>query len=324
MNKLKNIKNFKLRPEKNVIIDNNDIVNVNNKTIKIEDAYFIHSYEDIVIIVDHFYNKGFLINEDYSISNFLNHKLFVDNVFGNYVVLYDDDYSLVIYDLSIDKIILRKKHKKGRVFIYKNIINILQGKSINFVDINTGNVIWQYSIDDFPNYIDISGNRNKDEISQIIGAYKNLLWFYLESNTLIAIDIEKGDLIHTIKDIEKGSGDLFLDNKKGVVKILAGHYYREFDLNTLKIIEKYKNEKLFFRSSNFYQEDDNLYFCGISNYPINTGYNCFGIFNTVTNQVSWMKEKQDDWGAFYNPPQANSKQLAILDDEGNLLIFEKE
>jgi hypothetical protein len=75
------------------------------------------------------------------------------------------------------------------------------------------------------------------------------------------------------------------------------------------------------RASNFYEEDKYLYFCGY--YNNHDAPNAFGIFDTEKAEVIWYDTTKDGLGYFYNPPQANDKLLAILDDKHNLLIYER-
>jgi hypothetical protein len=116
-----------------------------------------------------------------------------------------------------------------------------------------------------------------------------------------------------------------LDEKEGVLKTLSYDYYAEFDLQTLQFRKQVKincKEDIKIRNSTFYEGDNCLYFSGYYNkchLP-----NVFGIFDTEKDEVIWYDIKKDDWGYFYDPPQANDKLFAVLDDKHNLLVYERE
>lgn len=210
-------------------------------------------------------------------------------------------------------------------FIQKDSVLLYSENKREFIKFNRNDksIMWQYSIAHFPNYLDGFHNDTPIDVKQFIGVYNNILWVLLGGNRLIALTINSGELIHNIENIKKGTGDAHLDTKNGVLKMLAGNNYSEFDFNTLKLTENTIDKNYFFRSSNFYVGDNHLYFCGIKNFSKVTVPNSFGVFDTKKCKIVWLKEQKDDWGLFYNPPQANNRYLAILDDRSNLLIFNK-
>jgi hypothetical protein len=65
-----------------------------------------------------------------------------------------------------------------------------------------------------------------------------------------------------------------------------------------------------------------LFFSG--HYKDQGAPNAFGIFDTEKMEIVWYDTRKPDGGYFYNPPQANDKYLAILDDKHNLLIYDCE
>jgi hypothetical protein len=193
------------------------------------------------------------------------------------------------------------------------------------IDFMKGSFLWQFSIKDFPNYINGFGREQEADIKQIIGVYNNILWIHVGGFRLVGIDIETGKKMHYIENVLKAVGNNFLDEIDGMLKTLSYDYYAEFDLETLKFRKQIQincPEDIKIRSTNFYLNDKHLYFCGY--YRKSDKPNVFGIFDTEKAEIVWYDTQKDDLGYFYNPPQANDKLLVILDDKHNLLVYDKE
>jgi len=198
--------------------------------------------------------------------------------------------------------------------------------SISLCSEEEGNILWQFSIADFPAYISGFGREEKADIKQIIGVYDNILWVHIGGFRLVGIAIDTGKMVHYIENVVKGGEqNNFLDSQNGVLKTLSFDYYAEFDLRTLtfrkKTTIKHK-EDIKIRASNYYEGDNCLYFCGYHNNKFDKP-NAFGIFDTKKSEIIWFETSKDDLGYFYNPPQANDKLLAVLDDKHNLLIYDR-
>jgi hypothetical protein len=199
-------------------------------------------------------------------------------------------------------------------------------KNISQFDEKSGAKTWQFSIQDFPPYINGFFREQEADIKQIIGVYNNLLWIHVGGFRLVGIDINTGKMIHLIKDVLKGeNGNNFLDIKNGTLKTLSYDYYAKFDLQTLQFRKQTTVEgeaDIKVRASSFYEGDKCLYFCGYHDNKFDKP-NAFGIFDTEKAEIIWYDITKDDLGYFYNPPQANDKLLAILDDKHNLLVYER-
>ena len=215
---------------------------------------------------------------------------------------------------------------KGSCYVINpNIYIYIYQKEISWIDLNNS-IIWQFSISDFPNYISGFGREEKADIKHIIGVYNTILWVHIGGFRLIGIDIETGKQVHYIEDVVKGDEqNNFLDVTNGILKTLSFDYYAEFDLRTLVFRKqttiKHK-ENIKIRASNFYEGDRYLYFCGYHNNKFDKP-NTFGIFDTEKAKIVWYDTTKDDLGYFYNPPQANDKLLAVLDDKHNLLVYDR-
>jgi hypothetical protein len=274
--------------------------------------------------------KGYIINDVLTNNRFLSDRIIDSDI--RYLCLYNADNNYVIWTL-----------KKITYFLltYKDIAFCKQDNTgIIAIDVNTGMELWHFSIADFPPYINGFYREQEADIKQIIGVYNNLLWVHVGGFRLVGIDIETGKLVYQIEDIPSALGltkeegyhfsfnYLHLNQQEGVLKTFANRYYIEIDLNTLQGVVKKdfgENEKKSWRirKSTYYQDcPDLLYFSG--HYQNMNKPNAFGIFDTEKAEIVWYDTTKDDLGYFYNPPQANDKLLAVLDDKHNLLVYERD
>jgi len=229
--------------------------------------------------------------------------------------------------------------------IIQDILYSFGLKNISRFDEKTGVKTWHFSVHDFPPYINGFGREQEADIKQIIGIYDDLLWIHVGGFRLVGIDINTGKIVHHIDDMRIllrlnkeeivyfdfspfSKYAIHLDEENGILKAFAHRFYIEINLNTLtgqvkKDFGKITIESWRIKNSSFYIESPNLlYFSG--SYKSIDKPNAFGIFDTERAEIVWYDTTKDDLGHFYTPPQANDKLLAILDDEKNLLIYEKE
>ena len=208
-----------------------------------------------------------------------------------------------------------------------------------------GEILWQFSVKGFPNYLNGFYREQEADIKQIIGVYNNILWIHVGGFRLVAINVETGEQQHYIEDLPYHLGltkeerrhfdfspfgnGIHLDEKTGILKAFAHRYYIEIDLQSLhgKVKKDFgENWKTSWRikRSQYYQEYPDLLFFSGHYKNMDKQPNGFGIFDTEKAEIIWYDTQKDDLGYFYNPPQANDKLLAILDDKHNLLIYERE
>jgi hypothetical protein len=261
----------------------------------------------------------------------------------------DDEDCTTTYNYKQKKVLWNNKYNISS----KNLLNGNSFYSLRFdeyyrltpvlfcFNIQTGNIFWQFSIQDFPSYINGFGREQEADIKQIIGVYNNLLWIYVGGWHLVGIDINSGKEVHHIENVLDLLGlnkedryhvnlndTIHLNEQEGVLKMFAHRYYFEINLNTLQgeVIKDFGpnwNPDWRIKSSNYYQQYPNLlFFCGY--YKATDAPNAFGIFDTEKAEIIWYDTTKDDLGYFYSPPQANDELLAILDDKQNLLIYESE
>jgi len=258
-----------------------------------------------------------------------------------YLVFYLKEEGIKKYGLfdCINRKIMWTKDISTSLHIVNNIV-LNQNLLLNRYDVENGNLLWQFSLSDFPTYKNHRGEDIEAKIQKIIGVYNNILWLYISARHLVGIDVETGKKIHHIEDIAEFVGlkgeekhylsgrDYHLDEQQGKIKALVFRYYVEINLNTLKGEVKKDFGENFQTSwritrSQFYEGDDNLYFVGAKNGE--AVLRAVGIFDTKKYEVIWYDEplKEKKFLFFVGTPQANEKYLGILDSENNLRIYEK-
>ncbi len=242
--------------------------------------------------------------------------------------IYEYDYEVLdlssnIYDIKSSKRIL-SKNLIGKILILDCKISLnLYKDEIKLVFENE--VKWNYKLAHLPSYLDVFHNEKPADVQQILGIYNKILWIHVGGDRLIGLDINTGKLLHNFDNVLLGEeGNAFLDTENGVIKSLWLHQYIEFNLNAFNISKIIKNigksEKLSIHKSTFYIGDSNLYFCGYydnSDFP-----SCFGVFDTNSCDITFLETSKST--SYFNPPQANSELLAILDDNKTLLVYKKE
>lgn len=209
------------------------------------------------------------------------------------------------------------------------------------VNIQTGELLWHFSISDFPNYLNGFFREQAADIKQIIGLYNNVLWLYVGGWHLVGLDIDTGKKVHHIENVLDLLGldsksrlhvnlddTMHLDEHQGILKVFAHRYYFEINLTTLegnlkKDFGPTWNPDWRIRRSNYYPAYPNLlFFCGY--YQAMDAPNAFGIFDTEKAEIVWYDTSKDDLGYFYDPPQANDTLFAIMDDQHHLLVYERD
>jgi hypothetical protein len=229
-----------------------------------------------------------------------------------------------ISKISFDTIWEINDYKGGKIeLVVNNLVLTLDEKNIYTYHIDTGKEIWSFSLEGFPCLMHAHKCEwVEPEIFEIIGIYNSLLWILLVDCSMVAVDINTGVMKHHIDSPLALSNQVnHLDQKNGIIKVLVGNYYREFNLITLKTEEYEFQETLLIHKSTFYEGDRYMYFCARKN---TVGFpNSFGIFDTKKKEIVWHEEAKGEEQYFFKPPQANEKLIGILDSNKILHIYNK-
>lgn len=284
-----------------------------------------------------FYNyEGTLIKE-YDKTNF-------------YYILSEDD--LIYYDRVSKKTMHNEIEifdgKIGKSFLHMKNIFFDKNRSIHRMDIDTGELTWQFPISQFGKFVSSWGEERDYEIEQFIGIHNNILWIKISffSGGLIGLDVETGELRHqlkfsndfigltSIKSIKDNDVPFYrcnyslLDN--GRIIALAIDIYYEIDLTSDKpkvtaygLDEEYQKfgidkESI---SHNIVLQENHLYF-------YNHNQHIFAILNIETKKIIYVSDKinvpdtQEAWGQLKDLKVSEDK-VYVLDSTNTLNIFEQ-
>ena len=182
------------------------------------------------------------------------------------------------------------------------------------LDNHTGQELWRYSLPegDF-DYIQWPDNKlTSPTIRKIIGVYREVVWFSLDSGALVGLDVKTGALVKCIvtpdylddvrneepRENNRGSffRDTMLDHEQGVIFTCNGTAYVEVDLNQDSYLCRSWNAVKEFEKQPSYSEDNHFWVSDIAGWEGNTVYifdrgmsNCFGAFDRKTRTILWSK-----------------------------------
>jgi hypothetical protein len=302
----------------------NYIKNLENSSFqkRIVDCVEICAFHGLSIVLDDL-NRGYII-KDGEILDLISNEYRVSALSYPHIGFYKRGSirSYGIYNINSDDILFETSNWIGRdilgEFVFSEYLNEINCRHVEF-----STPKWTFDLSQLP----LVFKENKEEpskVEQFIGVYNQKLWVQLNGYRLLSLDMKTGKQLHLVPNFRKGAGFNFLDSDKGVVKMLAGHWYLEFDLKMLEYTVEKKidpDEVFHVHKSQYYKDNPKIYFCGRHDtlqFP-----NCFGIFNTETYQVEWFKTSENN-ELYFNPPQSNGARLCVLDSENTLRIFEKE
>lgn len=319
MEKINGVKEFFLR---------NNIVIIYNKLYKLIPLLFIdssieYSYifgnEKTIVLTDDL-NRPIIL-KDNKLSKKLFDKFRVSSIIENYLFYYikDNNRKYGVYDLTKDIKIFETE-----ISIDDNLLNNLILSNINKLiitnKIETGLQLWQFDLSTLPSFVEYN-EFFENKVEQFLGAYDNKIWIQLNGYRLLVLDEKTGEKIHFIEKLGLYT-NLFLDPYKEKIIVLAGHFYKEFDLKTLQITKSVEFDNKFSISKSRYSENDNyIYFTAL--FDSLRKSNCYGIFDIEKCKIVWYQLSEAD-EQYYDPPQANEKHIAILDDQHVLRIFERD
>ncbi len=271
----------------------------------------------------------------FSSAHYLGNQYFEDSKMIDALI---DDVDNFIIIGSINKFNNLNFSNKD-IYIY-----IKEDKSLNSYSILERHFLWQFSnLSDF-NWMQKSiyegepEEERQAEVAKFLGVYKNLLWTVLNRGSLLALDINTGEVkkhIHvgktkeqTLKTLENPAFSLysFIDEKVGKIINLFHDFYLEYDLEKLDDFFEYstytestKNFGLELDRIGGYDEEFIYAYEGGIN-------NRFAIFSRTKKEIIWSGEIEEVKGKFpaIRDLQYGADKIYVLDHNNNLHIFEKE
>jgi outer membrane protein assembly factor BamB len=240
------------------------------------------------------------------------------------------------YDVSSNAILWQKENKNrfpllisnGKVFSRDTINSFFYCESIL-----TGERFWTFDLKSLPKYVHYDGDKT-EEVTKVIGVFNKLVWFSTKGNLIIALDLENGELKHTIEwevdesGISPVSDKAHLHSESGKIYLLSQDYYTIINASSGEIELKIKHEEFcpeLFKYRRFItalRGDKICFMCNLK------GPKQFviGIFNIINSTLEWIYEMPLEKGAFLpasSIPLLSNDKLFILDSEETIYIFEK-
>ena len=244
-------------------------------------------------------------------------------LFVNYLPDDHSRYERIIQEEQ--KIYQKRDFNKNLIWEYPTQNSDLKFPSLNYcffrtndalvtLDNHTGQELWRYSLPegDF-DYIQWPDNKlTRPTIRKIIGVYREVVWFSLDSGALVGLDVKTGALVKCIvtpdylddvrneepRENNRGSffRDTMLDHEQGVIFTCNGTAYVEVDLNQDSYLCRSWNAVKEFEKQPSYSEDNHFWVSDIAGWEGNTVYifdrgmsNCFGAFDRKTRTILWSK-----------------------------------
>jgi len=261
-----------------------------------------------------------------------------DTVFFNK----DNKYHLLLNDeYVISEIVLGYKNLLiGSKIFSTNSLN----DNISAYDIDYDEKLdWEFSLSHYSTYKNQWQEEKKIEVSIFVGVWNKQLLVLLNNGMFIGIDVETGELLwkksnvddnDTTQKIDYAFGSPyspFLNEEKSVIYILQGDTFIEFDLisNHAKYRWHSKDHRLennlFIKQS---RRKGNLIYFTAAIYPDLGIDKTIGIFDIDQNKVIWEYTIPFNDGGFIpnskDNIQVNEKNLFVLDNKGDLHIFERK
>lgn len=207
---------------------------------------------------------------------------------------------------------------------------------LNFV--KNGCEIWRLDLQSIPNNPhDDNYDKEADwEVKKFIGVLENKIWVALNHHTIIALDIENGELVHQIHDIANfNSGWLpsaiplseatTLDEKNNKLIGFMWEFYWEInpqngEITLLDFTKEFLAQKIRNDLANFVLTDTHIYFA--SHHDIKVA-----AFNRQSKQIDWFHEFEDDGNGYQSrisKIDGDNEKLGVLTQGKVLYIFEKD
>lgn len=298
------------------------------------------------------------------------------NISYNYLIIQDYDWNSIIYDIKNSDIIKKEYNlaipthsDKYIVATVDSAFVILNSENFEIIsELNTnetsfkfsyfendviffsketilysyyikdGNLLWQYDLSQLKNNpYDDNYERNAGwKIKKIIGVLENKLWIALNHHTIIALDIETGDLVYQIHDIPDFkcewlpsaiplSEATVVNEKIGKLIGFMWEFYWEIDpsngvVQFWDLTDKLLPQEIRNDLSQYVLTDKYIYFA--SHFASKVG-----ALNRKTKEIDWsytFDKNENGLEPRIMNIQGNDNTLGALSSKGELYIFEKE
>ncbi|MDF4223562.1 PQQ-binding-like beta-propeller repeat protein [Maribacter sp. M208] len=214
-----------------------------------------------------------------------------------------------LYEIETRKNIWETDYNKGTLKSVDGINFFISSPTkIQRLNNEDGAIIWSYEIN------------NKNFIPELLGVNDNLAFFGLQSiDKLIAIEITTGNIKWQKSTI---IGGYFFDYKEKKIHQMMVNYTC-VDLSTGENIDSYVDND-FFEKNKFETQRKNYGF--IDNHIITTDFRkgTIGAFNTLTKEIDWKYESDNESFPATSPIVLNDKYLIVQNNKNSLNIFHRK
>lgn len=294
-------------------------------------------------------NLLFNFKNDLKIVNLLNNNIntikniAIINTSPSFIeksILIDENNNLYFFDKrNLNKTnLLFKDYDWGFIYIYGNIIFISTEGGIISYSFNQFTSIWNFSLSQLKNnpYDDNYEKNAGWKIKKIIGVLENKLWIALNHHTIIALDIETGDLVYQIHDIPDFNCEWLpsaiplseatvVNEKIGKLIGFMWEFYWEIDpsngvVQFWDLTDKLLPQEIRNDLSQYVLTDKYIYFA--SHFASKVG-----ALNRKTKEIDWsytFDKNENGLEPRIMNIQGNDSTLGALSSKGELYIFEKE
>jgi hypothetical protein len=270
--------------------------------------------------------------------------LFIKKLVDENVILGTKDGKTVLYDVRNNQVLLEIMGKTFTFLLSQNHLYRRQKGTIENISLANGSLLWEIDITEIGRYIPfLEREEQEGEIRKFIGIWNGQLIVLLSGGKFIGINIATGKVLWENNKVETNPAkqerhydfgdpyDPFLDEEKGMISILQGENYIEFDLKELKASYQWYNKEtgktqdiLFIIVSRRY----NNLICFTASKNENAGhYTVVGIFDILKKEVVWTYDFEFEKGVYLPNAQETLQMtdtaLFILDSKGTLHQFEK-
>jgi len=300
-----------------------------------------------------YYKKFIHIFTMYSgntIIDFNGKILFEKNDFSFYHFYNTDKF--IGFDRKIKKVVnsdgeilFDKKISKSFFFDKKMIFTLKYDKEIVLIGTeHPAQPLWQFDFTQLGTFQNYDDETTAVIVSQILGVYNNIVWFYTNSEWFIGLDIDTGEQKHLLKNVpannldgnihnylEETEGFRFLETKytldkeKGIIHGLIHDKYYQIDLTKTDPIasiyglhEEFKNKEI--RPGNIKRHS---VLVGNEFYFIMDEQAKFGIIDIETKKVKYVSPTITT-KARLNQIQVSENKVYVLAFDATLYIYEKE
>lgn len=193
---------------------------------------------------------------------------------------------------------------------------------------------WNFDLSSLGTYQNDINESHPFTLKQFVGIWNNLLLVQLNGYSLLALDVNSGELVKhiplkTTLDLRQGQylidePDMHLVNDS--IIWLSNQHLIHINLNDWEIQTKAINLNL--PREQEWRCFKNTYFDGLLYFVADYGWqyvtpSWIGVMNAQTGEVLW-KQQLEKTGGLPEAPQVNEKNLYIRTAKGDLHIFERE